>query len=815
MSDVTVSVVENTTSVVVSNDVVEINVTESPVTISTGTSGLQGATGPQGVSYVAGDPIFVTVRNATGATLPKGTIVYISGSNGNHVQVTPAIATSDATSARTLGWLAASIANNASGLCQLEGYLEGLNTQGLTSGSQLYLSGTTAGAFQVTKPQAPIHLVYVGVVTKVSAGDGHVYVKVQNGYELDEIHDVQITSVADGDLLEYDSATDLWKNVPQSALTVAQSQVTGLVSALAGKANLAGGNAFTGAQTITGTSAGSVVAVIKGASGQTANALQLQNNAGQVKGWFADNGDAQLGAIGLGQVAPFTPFGGAILGVNTDGAGNKGIVVRGTSGQSANLMEFQNNSSVTNLSVASTGTLIFGTDQTTNGSFLSAINGRIRVGLTDAGVVGVTIRGASGQTADLLQFQTNGGVVRAKVDQNGFAVFGNSTVLSNAVLSVNPFGATQVGQVIRGAASQTANLQEWQNSAGGIVARVEPAGILVTADSLRSTYFTNVANTGTYLDYQTNTPSFIQRSAASVALSIRGAASQTANLQEWQDSTPATLASINNVGTFNSNSSFGFQIAAATYYGSLNGGQTARIQAGASVGANPHVVVRGISGATGNLQEWQESNAGVPTYVNSIGSLRVRTYSNSFPFSALAVGAAAATEIGVIVRGAASQSANLQEWQNSAGIGVTSIGPDGAFYTNASKFYGPGDYSARFNFGSSGAGNIVAVIRGAASQSANLQEWQNSAGTSLISISSGGFISSNSGANFNSALVQIGAANGGGQITWSKQTAAATNPGANGARLYFRDGTTAGTLKLVVRAGAAGAETTILDNIPQ
>jgi hypothetical protein len=55
----------------------------------------------------------------------------------------------------------------------------------------------------------------------------------------------------------------------------------------------------------------------------------------------------------------------------------------------------------------------------------------------------------------------------------------------------------------------------------------------------------------------------------------------------------------------------------------------------------------------------------------------------------------------------------------------------------------------------------------------------------------------------------------GGGLTLLRSTSANTNPGANFGRLYFRDGTTAGTLKLVVRAGSAGAETTILDNIPQ
>jgi hypothetical protein len=56
---------------------------------------------------------------------------------------------------------------------------------------------------------------------------------------------------------------------------------------------------------------------------------------------------------------------------------------------------------------------------------------------------------------------------------------------------------------------------------------------------------------------------------------------------------------------------------------------------------------------------------------------------------------------------------------------------------------------------------------------------------------------------------------GGGLATLIKMGSLPGAPGANAGRLYFRDGTNAGTLKLVVRAGAAGAETTILDNIPQ
>jgi hypothetical protein len=117
-----------------------------------------------------------------------------------------------------------------------EGYLEGIDTAGKTVGSIVYLSGTTAGGWITTKPVAPVHMVYLGVITRVNANNGSIYVKIQNGYELDELHDVLITSKTNGDLLQYESSTSLWKNKAQSTLTVAQSQVTNLTTDLAGKA---------------------------------------------------------------------------------------------------------------------------------------------------------------------------------------------------------------------------------------------------------------------------------------------------------------------------------------------------------------------------------------------------------------------------------------------------------------------------------------------------------------------------------------------------------------------------------------------------
>lgn len=152
------------------------------------------------------------VKNMTGATLVKGTVVYISGANGNKALVSKALATTDALSSRTFGLLQSNISNNGLGYCVIIGDLSGLDTSSFAEGAQLYLSGVTAGTYTDTKILAPTHLVYVGKVTRSHPTQGQIEVGIQNGYELSEIHDVALSSVADKQILSYDSATSLWKN---------------------------------------------------------------------------------------------------------------------------------------------------------------------------------------------------------------------------------------------------------------------------------------------------------------------------------------------------------------------------------------------------------------------------------------------------------------------------------------------------------------------------------------------------------------------------------------------------------------------------
>jgi hypothetical protein len=160
----------------------------------------------------------VEVRNQSGSSIPAGSIVYISGATGNLPLVTLAQANNDANSAQTMGFTKTAIANNGTGYVIVRGVLENINTSALTEGVQLYLSPTTPGTWTTTKPSAPQHLVYVGIVIRSHPTLGTILVAVQNGYELNELHDVKIASKANNNLLAYDSATNLWKNKTYSAL---------------------------------------------------------------------------------------------------------------------------------------------------------------------------------------------------------------------------------------------------------------------------------------------------------------------------------------------------------------------------------------------------------------------------------------------------------------------------------------------------------------------------------------------------------------------------------------------------------------------
>ena len=148
-----------------------------------------------------------------GVAINKGQAVYVTSADGTNMIVGLASNASEATSSKTMGLLDATVAINGFANVVTEGLMDGLNTVGANAGDPVWL-GTGGNIIYglLNKPYAPAHLVFIGIVTRVNSNNGEIFVKVQNGFELNEIHDVDLktTTPVNGHLLGFNGT--LWVN---------------------------------------------------------------------------------------------------------------------------------------------------------------------------------------------------------------------------------------------------------------------------------------------------------------------------------------------------------------------------------------------------------------------------------------------------------------------------------------------------------------------------------------------------------------------------------------------------------------------------
>ena len=148
-------------------------------------------------------------------SLIKGQAVYVSGANGANILVKKGDNRNESTSSKILGLIAENLALNGQGFVITEGILDGLDTGTADEGDPVWLGINGELIYGLTnKPYAPEHLVFIGVVTRAHSTVGSIFVKVQNGFELREIHDVDLitTTPSDNEVLTYEFSTGLWKN---------------------------------------------------------------------------------------------------------------------------------------------------------------------------------------------------------------------------------------------------------------------------------------------------------------------------------------------------------------------------------------------------------------------------------------------------------------------------------------------------------------------------------------------------------------------------------------------------------------------------
>jgi hypothetical protein len=161
--------------------------------------------------------LITNVYNNTGATIAKGSVVYISGRHSSNLPtIAKAQANNEDNSYKTFALVADDIADNSSGIIIQAGNITGLNlpTSSFTDGDIVYLSPTTAGGLTTTKPLAPYHICKIGSITRAHPTLGSIEIKIENGWQLDELSDVSIPLVpADSVLLQFSRVDSLWHDV--------------------------------------------------------------------------------------------------------------------------------------------------------------------------------------------------------------------------------------------------------------------------------------------------------------------------------------------------------------------------------------------------------------------------------------------------------------------------------------------------------------------------------------------------------------------------------------------------------------------------
>lgn len=173
------------------------------------------------------EKIAIQVRNNTGSNIQANKVVYITGAIGQLPTIALADADTELTSSKTLGLTANLIVNNGNGYVYTTGYIDNVDTSAYNDGDSLWLSSTPGYMVASTPPAEPAHSVFIGWVAYAHNTNGKIVLNIQNGYELNELHQVSVSSEANQDVLRYESSTGLWKN--QQIETASGSQ-KGLLS---------------------------------------------------------------------------------------------------------------------------------------------------------------------------------------------------------------------------------------------------------------------------------------------------------------------------------------------------------------------------------------------------------------------------------------------------------------------------------------------------------------------------------------------------------------------------------------------------------
>ena len=161
---------------------------------------------------------FWLVKNQTGSTITKGSIVYANGTVGasGRITIDKFIADGSIDAKYLLGITAHDLSNGEDGYVISFGKIRKVNTDTFAAGAILYPSPTVAGVWTDVEPVAPFIDMPIGFCINSHANNGTIAIRVASGYKLSELHDVAITSPVEKASLYYSGG--LWRDTTEALL---------------------------------------------------------------------------------------------------------------------------------------------------------------------------------------------------------------------------------------------------------------------------------------------------------------------------------------------------------------------------------------------------------------------------------------------------------------------------------------------------------------------------------------------------------------------------------------------------------------------
>jgi hypothetical protein len=170
--------------------------------------------GASGITYQLGQELSFRCKNVSADPIVDGEAVMFMGADAStgYLEVAHMVADGSLPGYVFFGVATEPIAIGAVGYVTTLGKVRGLDTSAYAEDAILYCDPANPGEYTDVEPNAPNLKLQVAAVIKSHPTDGVIFVRANNGQRIQDCHDVDVSTVSDGDVLTWVDSANRWEH---------------------------------------------------------------------------------------------------------------------------------------------------------------------------------------------------------------------------------------------------------------------------------------------------------------------------------------------------------------------------------------------------------------------------------------------------------------------------------------------------------------------------------------------------------------------------------------------------------------------------